>query len=104
MTFGVRLEHEIGLGHRDPSLIPREAKAVGADEIVNHNVEGAVGGVEPIDLTGAFLIRLVALIVDHDSLVRIGEPNGAVRLQDDISRDLSCWIKHLRDAGACAKL
>ena len=63
-----------------------KAQAVRALEIVGDHAEHAVARVEAIDVGRQFGFALAALVIGHDAVVRVAEPDGAVALDDDVVR------------------
>ena len=82
---GVLLE-AAGLGDVEPALVGGEAQPVRALEGVADHAQLAGARIEPVDVAGQLLGGALALVVHHDAVVRIGEPDRAVRLHHHVVR------------------
>src|ERR1035437_4861589 len=69
------------------ALVRGKGESVRPHEVVSDNAHRATAGVDPVDVAGSyFAVRLVALVVSVDAVARVGEPDGAVRVLDNIVR------------------
>ena len=73
------------IGDVEDRLVGREGEAVGLGEIVGDDADLAALRIDPVDVAAGLLhLGLVALVVAHDPVVRIGEPDRAVRLDHHV--------------------
>ncbi len=71
-------------GHVEQALVGREGKAVRPLEVVGHHLQAAVLRVETVE-NGRQLRRLLAaFVVGVDPVMRVAEPDRAVRPANDI--------------------
>jgi hypothetical protein len=68
-------------------LVGREREAVGFHEVVDHSLDRAAVRIDPVDpLLLLFLLGFDSLVVCHDPVERIAEPDRAVGGDDDVVR------------------
>ncbi|GAA4168289.1 hypothetical protein GCM10023069_23730 [Shinella granuli] len=79
-------EHAARIGNVKPRLVRTEGKAVRALEIGEHRPDLPRKRIDPVDIAGQLLLGARALVVGGDAVMRIGEPHGTVRGDDDIVR------------------
>ncbi len=76
-----------GIGNIKLRLIGREGKAVRLDEILDDGVDRPACRIDPVDVARGLLgLGLVALVIRQDAVGRIGEPDPAVGVYDDVVR------------------
>ena len=75
-----------GVDHVEAGTVRGEAQAVRPVEVGHDGLDPARRGVDPVDGRGQFLVGLPALVVRHDPVAGVGEPDGAVRGDRDVVR------------------
>src|SRR5690606_33207096 len=82
---GISVMAGAGIGDIEQLLVGREGQPIRLEKIFDDPVYLAGLAIDPIDPTTALLLwRLVALIVAHDAVAGIGEPDGAVACDHNI--------------------
>src|SRR5262245_22484370 len=81
--LGVVREHPARVGNVQATLIGRKRQAIRAGHIGYHRLDAAIEG-DSVHCAWKLLLSAEALVVTHDSIVRIGEPYRAIRGYDHI--------------------
>ncbi|MNR56731.1 hypothetical protein D3C85_1773640 [compost metagenome] len=73
-----------GLDHVKHLLVRRKAQAVGAGQVTQRQRHAAIGRIDAIDGVRQFGRGFVAFPVPADAERRVGEPDRAIALADDV--------------------
>ena len=87
-----RRNRAAGIGHVEQAFVRREREAIRPISIVEHLCEGAGFRIEPEEVAGVKLLSGTdALVIAVDAIGRIGEPDRAIRLHDEIIRGIQAF-------------
>lgn len=72
------------IGDIQQAVVRREAQAVGFFQFINNNGRFPRFRVKPVNGFAQFKFRLMALIIAHNAVARVGEPDAAILMDNDI--------------------
>src|ERR1700722_8640378 len=73
-------------------LVRRKTQTVGLIHVAGDHRRLVRLGVEAVDVGGQLEGSFVAFVVRHDSVAGIGEPDGAIRVHDDVVRRIEFFV------------